>query len=251
MKVHLHRLALPLEHEFTIAYGSTTVQNSLVVELEQDGVSGYGESTENKFYGHSLDSMCRSVEGCRSMLSAYEFGTPMQLWSQMSDLLVDDSFALSALDQAAHDLYGKQRGKRTHEVLELSWDQVPVSSYTIGIADVDQMIEKLRQRPKWKVYKIKLGTDRDVEIIRRLRQETTAKFRVDANCGWTVEETIANSHQLKNLGSSLSSNRCHRSLRMTSITECIAILCCQSWPMKTVWWKRTSRSVQVDFTESM
>ena len=200
MRLTLYRLGLPLEHEFTIAYGSTSVQNSLVVELEQDGVRGWGESTENPFYGHTLDTMSRSVEGCRSFLATYELMTPMGWWSDFRNQLSDDNFALSALDLAAHDLYGKLNDRCTYEVLGLKWDKIPVSSYTIGIAQSDEMIDKLRQRPDWDVYKIKLGTDRDVEIIRELRQVTSARFRVDANCGWSVDETIANSHELKELG---------------------------------------------------
>lgn len=74
------------------------------------------------------------------------------------------------------------------------------SSYTIGIDSIEKMIAKLNELPDWKIYKIKLGTDRDVEIIRQLRQHTSATFRVDANCGWTAEETIENSHVLKELG---------------------------------------------------
>ena len=40
----------------------------------------------------------------------------------------------------------------------------------------------------------------DIEIVRALRKETDATFRIDANCGWTAEETIEKSHELKALG---------------------------------------------------
>lgn len=200
MNIRFHRFELPLEHEFTISRESTSLQPTLVVELEYDGISGFGESTENLFYGHSLDSMIQSIESCQSILSAYEFGTPMELWDQLRGPLSGDFFALAALDLAAHDLYGKLTNRRTYEVLDVQWDQIPVSSYTIGIASLDQMVEKLRERPNWSIYKVKLGTDRDVEIIRQLRGHTKAKFRVDANCGWTADETIENSYALKELG---------------------------------------------------
>ena len=39
-----------------------------------------------------------------------------------------------------------------------------------------------------------------MEIVRELRQHTASTFRVDANCGWTAEQTIRNSHELKDLG---------------------------------------------------
>ena len=54
------------------------------------------------------------------------------------------------------------------------------------------MIAKLNEVPDWPVYKIKLGTSDDLRIIAELRRHTSAVFRVDANCGWGVDETIAN-----------------------------------------------------------
>ena len=62
------------------------------------------------------------------------------------------------------------------------------------------MVAKLREMPGFPVYKIKLGTKNDIEIIRALRQATDAVFRIDANCAWTADETIDKSHALKELG---------------------------------------------------
>ena len=58
----------------------------------------------------------------------------------------------------------------------------------------------MQEFPGWPVYKIKLGTDHDLEIVRELRRHTDAVFRVDANCGWTADEAIANSEAMKDLG---------------------------------------------------
>jgi len=52
----------------------------------------------------------------------------------------------------------------------------------------------------WPVYKIKLGTTEDIEIMKALRSHTTAAFRVDANAGWTVDEALVKIPQLKALG---------------------------------------------------
>jgi L-alanine-DL-glutamate epimerase-like enolase superfamily enzyme len=61
------------------------------------------------------------------------------------------------------------------------------------------MKQKILETP-WPIYKIKLGTDKDVEIVSALRKVTDAIFRIDANCAWTVEETLLNAMQLKDLG---------------------------------------------------
>jgi len=52
----------------------------------------------------------------------------------------------------------------------------------------------------WPIYKIKLGTKNDLQIVKELRKHSNSIFRIDANCGWTVSETIKNSIELKKLG---------------------------------------------------
>jgi L-alanine-DL-glutamate epimerase-like enolase superfamily enzyme len=97
-------------------------------------------------------------------------------------------------------LCGKLRGLRTYELWGLSADSVPASNYTIGIDAIDVMVAKMNEFPGWPIYKIKLGTDRDLDIVRELRKHTSAVFRVDANCGWTADQTIALAPPLKELG---------------------------------------------------
>lgn len=199
MKMNFYPVELPLEHPFTISRGTMTTQSSLYVELEHDGVSGLGEVTENSYYGHTLDSIIASLESVRSNLDAYVEGDPTEVWAEMETRLSGDMFALSALDIAAHDLHGKRKGIPTWQTWGLSWADVVPSSYTIGIDSISKMVEKLNEQPGWPVYKIKLGTDNDLEIIQQLRTHTDAVFRVDANCGWTVEQAIEFSKELAQL----------------------------------------------------
>ena len=54
MKLRLHEYNLPLTHPFTISRGTITVQSTLIVELQQDGVSGFGEATVNAYYDAAI-----------------------------------------------------------------------------------------------------------------------------------------------------------------------------------------------------
>jgi L-alanine-DL-glutamate epimerase-like enolase superfamily enzyme len=200
MQLKLHAFDLPLAHTFTISRESITSQPTLIVELIQDGVSGFGEATSNKYYGFTIERMARDLAALASQLEAARLDDPAALWSQCQPLLHDDPFALCALDQAAHDLWGKLLGQPVWKLWGLSIEKTPASNYTIGIDAIDVMVAKMNEFPGWPIYKIKLGTDRDLEIVRELREHTTATFRVDANCGWTAEQTISLSPQLKDLG---------------------------------------------------
>jgi L-alanine-DL-glutamate epimerase-like enolase superfamily enzyme len=200
MEIRLLAYDLPLAHRFTISRESITSQPTLIVELTQDGVSGYGEATSNNYYGFTIERMARDLAALAPLLCDERLEDPTALWSQVQPRLADDSFALCALDQAAHDLWGKLRGEPVWKLWGLSIEDVPFSDYTIGIDTIEKMVAKLNEFPGWPIYKIKLGTDRDLEIVRELRKHTKATFRVDANCGWTAEQAIEYSRELKKLG---------------------------------------------------
>jgi L-alanine-DL-glutamate epimerase-like enolase superfamily enzyme len=200
MKLTLHEFELPLRHVFTIARGSSSVYRPLVVELEHDGASGFGEAGENEYYGATFGSMSSALEAVRPQLEASKLDDPTELWHELQPQLAENTFAQCALDIAAHDLWGKLRGQPVWKLWGLSLEGIPVTDYTIGIDTIEVMLAKMQEFPGWPVYKIKLGTPNDIEIVRTLRQHTDAVFRVDANCGWGAEETIRNSVALKELG---------------------------------------------------
>ncbi len=199
MKLTLHRFELPLKHTFTIAYDSRDTQETLIVELADGPHRGYGEATSNPYYGATIEDMTGRLTSLREEIEGYTFGTPEDLWTRLAPSLAEHSFAQCALDMAAHDLYGRQKGQSLYRLWGLNTDHVPLTNYTIGIDSVEKMVQKLQEMP-WPLYKIKLGTPDDVAIVRELRRHTDAIFRVDANCAWSAEETIRNAVALKELG---------------------------------------------------
>ena len=202
MKLTLHAFDLPLRHRFTISRDSSDVQPTLVVELEHAGCQGYGEATSNSYYGFTIESMARALEAIRGTIESSSLlaSDPVAAWDAFQPALADNPFAHCALDQAAHDLWGKLRKLPVYKLWGLSLDRLPASNYTLGIDSLEVMLAKWREFPDWPIYKIKLGTPHDLMIVTELRKHTTAVFRVDANCGWTVEQTLKLAPQLKCLG---------------------------------------------------
>jgi L-Ala-D/L-Glu epimerase len=200
MKLQLRPYSLRLRHTFTIARESHDDQPTLIVELEQDGRRGYGEATSNPYYGASVPEMTASLERVRPLIENYELGEPAELWNLLQTELGDQPFPLCAIDLAAYDLWGKLQSQPVYKLWGLSLEHLPLTNYTIGIDTIEKMVAKMQEFPNWPIYKIKLGTDHDIDIVRQLRQHTQSIFRVDANCGWSAAETIANSHALSELG---------------------------------------------------
>ncbi len=201
MKLALHDLHLPMRHPFTITHGTTTVQHNLLVVLEDGGHTGYGEGAASHAYAQfSAGAMRAALEKARPLIEAATFDTPEELWAQMFPELGHNRFALCALDEAAHDLWGRRHGQPVWKLWGLKLENIPLSDYTIGIDTIERMVMKMEEFPGWPIYKIKLGTDHDLEIVRALRQHTDAIFRIDANTAWNAEQTIAFAPELKDLG---------------------------------------------------
>jgi L-alanine-DL-glutamate epimerase-like enolase superfamily enzyme len=198
MKLEILPYKLPLKHTFTIAHQSRDVQDTLIVRLSSGDKYGLGESTTNPFYGISLKNMQACLEETKAELTSIDVIHPEELWKIVEPFFEGNPFAQCALDMAAWDLYAKQQGKKLYELLDLDPQNIPVTNYTIGIAPISKMIDKMKEQ-QWPLYKIKLGTEHDMEIIRALRKHTDAAFRIDANCAWNAEQAISYSHELADL----------------------------------------------------
>ncbi|QJW88508.1 dipeptide epimerase [Spirosoma taeanense] len=199
MQLFLHRVDLRLRHTFTIAHDSRDIQPSLIVELRDGAYSGYGEATATRYYGITIDGMVAALEAMRNRIETDRLADPEQFWADMQPELATNPFALCALDQAAWDLWGKRAGQPLHQLWHLDPARGPLTNYTIGLDTPAQMVRKMKERP-WPLYKIKLGRpETDLETVRLLRSYTNARFRVDANCGWTVQDAIEKSRGLADL----------------------------------------------------
>jgi L-Ala-D/L-Glu epimerase len=198
MELYLHTFELKLKHTFRVTHGERNTQQTLVVELKQDGISGYGEATPPSYYGITVEEMTKALEAEKKKIHHYHLNKPETFWSAMETYLGHNSFALAALDIAANDLYGKLQHQPLYKLWGYETETHPITNYTIGLDSIEKMVEKIKEF-KWPLYKIKLGTKDDIKIIKTLRQHTDAIFRVDANGGWTLKQALKNAEAFKGL----------------------------------------------------
>ncbi len=199
MKVILHPYHLELKNTFTISRRSYNSQATLIVELQDKGVSGYGEATANPYYNMTVEKITKDIRKEISFIESLSNETPEYFWKKLASLFSENKFALCALDEAFNDLFARKKQKKLYDLWGYNINKNPLTNYTIGIDSVEKMILKMKAFP-WPIYKIKLGTKDDIKIVTELRKHTNAIFRVDANCGWTADETIKNAIKLKKLG---------------------------------------------------
>ena len=199
MKLQIHKQELILKDPFTISRSTRTRVDSLVVALTDGPYIGYGEATANPYYHTTTAMFERELLEKKTLLEIDAAMEPADFWAYLAPHFRNNSFLLCALDEAYADLFAKKRGIRLFEYWKLNEKNAPFSSYTIGIDTIDIMLKKMKETP-FPIYKIKLGTKNDLKIVSELRKHSTAIFRIDANCGWTPEETVQNSKQLQVLG---------------------------------------------------
>jgi len=199
MKLILRTYKLDLKHTFTISRQSYDSKLVLIVELKDGDFSGYGEASENPYYGITVDQIVNDLSSIKASIESNNDDTPENFWKKMYPLLKENMFALCALDIAFNDLYARRKGKKLYDLWGLDIRHNVLSNFTIGIDSIPTMVGKMKETP-WPIYKIKLGTKDDLYIIKELRKHSDATFRVDANGAWGVDETLRNAIELKKLG---------------------------------------------------
>ncbi len=198
MQLIAHRFDHILRHPFTISKGTRDSQPSLIVELQQDGYSGYGEAPAIFYYGVTVQGLADEAMRIRDALAGKKLSTPEALWDWLAQKDIHP-FLLSALDQAAYDLYGKIHQIPTWKYIGGKKAQLPITNYTIGLSTPEKLLQKIQDNP-WPAYKIKLGADHAIQTVQLIRKHTNSDLRVDANAAWTVDQTLELAPQLKALG---------------------------------------------------
>ncbi len=199
MKINYRSFSLPFKYPFTISKGTKTHQPTLIVELEHFGIKGYGEAPAISYYNIPVEKMIADLEQKKTFAEKFAFTEPDRYWHYLHHLFPQNHFLVCALDIAAWDMYGKLKGKPLYKFWKEVFNDDMVTDYTIGIDTIEKMVEKMKEKP-WPIYKIKLGTDQDIEIVTALRQQTDARFRIDANAAWTADEALEKIPRLKELG---------------------------------------------------
>lgn len=200
MKLRYWQQNLPFQYPFTISNGRTkTHQPALVVTLELGPFTGIGEAPAIVYYNITVEQMMADLESKRTLVEKFALTDPERYWHYLHHLFPNTPFLVCALDIACWDLYGKMKGQPLYALWNTAWEHTAITDYTIGIDEIDQMVAKMKAKP-WPVYKIKLGTDEDIAIVKALRANTDALLRIDANAGWTTEEALEKIPQLAELG---------------------------------------------------
>ncbi len=179
---------LKLKHAFNLARNQRTTTPDVQVQIEYDGVVGYGEASMPPYLGESVDSVCKFLNS----LDLGQFADPFRIediHEYMEKVAPNNRAAKASVDIALHDLTGKIMGQPWYKIWGLDPAKAPNTSYTISYdADPKEMAAKIAECEPFKVIKIKMGLDHDKEITEAFRAKYDTPICVDANQGWTDKE---------------------------------------------------------------
>lgn len=191
---------LKLRHAFNLARNSRTTTPDVLVQLEYDGIVGYGEASMPPYLGESIESVTKFLGN----LDLGQFNDPFrieEILSYVDGTAPDNRAAKASVDIALHDLLGKIMGQPWYRIWGLSPEKTPNTSFTIGIDKADVVRQKVDVAAPYKVIKVKMGLDNDKELVEIIRSKTDKPLCVDANQGWTdKEKALDMCHWLKERG---------------------------------------------------
>jgi len=187
-KIRHSLLNLKLRHTFTISRWSRDIAPNILVELEADGITGIGESAPNARYNESQDTNTAWLNKFDTAILSNPFDVESVL--QYMEKVGPGEYSIKvAIEMALYDWIGKKLGVPLYDLWNAPSRFGPQTCFTVGIDTNENLPGRLAEAEKYPVLKIKLGTDRDKEIIRIIRTVTDKPIWVDANEGWKSIET--------------------------------------------------------------
>jgi len=196
-------LDLTLARPFTIARGTRTVTQNVLVTIEQDGVVGRGECAPNVRYGQSQASSLEALADFGLAASA-DAREPLAILEDFDNAYPQETATRAGLSSALWDWFGRNLERPLHRLLALEPSRLPASSFTISIDDPDGIRERVAEARAWPVLKVKMGGgDADLHALSVLRELTPKPIRVDANEAWDEAEAREKIAWLAQLGCEL------------------------------------------------
>src|SRR6202047_3292673 len=190
----LREIQMPLVRPFETSFGRTTDRRILLVEVDADGVTGWGECVagERPFYSPETIETAWLVlrDFIWPTLARKEFSAAADVWNILSPIR-GHNMAKAAIEAAAWDAEGRQKNLPLWKLLGGTLHEIPCG-VSIGIQESGEELERVVERELAAGYqriKIKIKPGYDVEPVSRLRRRfPKIRLMVDANSAYSLED---------------------------------------------------------------
>lgn len=190
----MSEIRLPLVHFFETSFGRTTVRRIVLVRVNADGLTGWGEVTcgEEPFYSHETPETAWHI--LRDFLIPW---TLEKGWTSAAELAVrfrpvrGHNMAKAALENALWDIEAQQKEMPLAKLIGGTLAEIPCG-VSIGIQNsVGELLEKIQRELEagYQRIKVKIKPGWDIEVLDRIRREfPRIALMADANSAYTLSD---------------------------------------------------------------
>jgi len=191
MHIDAKPIDLTLTMPFRISRNVQYTSPNVLVQINHDDYTGYGEASPYEYYGESPET----VLACIALFAGNLGNDPFALediMERLDKIIRLNPSAKAAVDMALYDIVGKMLNVPLYRLLGLNPSRATYTSFTIGLDTPINMAKKALVARDYPILKVKLGTRHDIDIIKAIRDVSSAVLRIDANSAWTPKEAIKN-----------------------------------------------------------
>ncbi len=197
--IQVGRLSLPLAHPFKTALRTVDRLDDIVVRVVgENGLEGYGEAPPTAVItGDTKGSiLCAIQDFITPAIVGMDLEELPEVMERLNSCMVHNTTPKAAVDMALYDLWAKTQGKPLYQLLGNAKTSFE-TDITISVNPVEEMVKDSLEAVErgFTTLKIKVGKEgvADVQRIAAIRQAVgpAVKLRVDANQGWSAEQSVA------------------------------------------------------------
>lgn len=194
-RISLREIRMPLVHPFETSFGRTTERHILLVEVEEDGATGWGEVTcgEKPFYNEEWVAAAWMI--LRDFVAPRILHTDIASAADVASLsahIRGHHMARGGLEAAIWDLEARKLGLPLWKHIGGSRTQINCG-VSIGIQDSVEELLGLIEREVQAGYqriKMKIKPGWDVDVVRQVRAAfPEILLMADANSAYTLADT--------------------------------------------------------------
>jgi len=189
MKINSEIKRLEFLEPFGISKLVRSHQDVLRVTISDGQNVGHGETPAIPYYGKKVGEMKKLVDDRVKELAKLNWSSAESWYPAIDKIFSENTFVRGAIDAAAWDLFGQRNKVAIWKHLGLRNPKYSSpSNFTIGLGSPEYVRSQIIKYP-WTSYKLKLGSDRDEEVLKSVADVTDRPFRLDANGAWDYLKT--------------------------------------------------------------
>lgn len=193
-EITLREISMKLVAPFETSMDRTEVRRIILVEAKADGVTGWGECVagESPFYSPEYTDTAWHVlqNFLWPLIKGKQFSAASEVWGLLARVR-GHNMAKAALEAAVWDAEAKQKGVPLAKLIGGTQEEI-ASGVSVGIKEsLEDLVAAVKKElaAGYQRIKIKIKPGKDLEPVRRLRQEfPRIKLMVDANSAYTLKD---------------------------------------------------------------